>query len=108
MDDVSSTTEPERSTAVDPPAVADAGCESEPIDLTFSWGRVKLTIDTLLTALILAFVFRAFMIEAFIIPTGSMARSLSGAHGTQVCRNCGWESDFGPALGSSGAHRPTR
>ncbi len=71
-------------------------------DPTFSWGRVKQTIDTLLTAFILAFVFRAFLIEAFIIPTGSMARSLNGAHGTHVCDNCGWESDFGPSNSARG------
>ena len=106
MDDASSTTEPEQPTTADTPAVADAGSEPELIGLSFSWGRVKLTIDTLLTALILAFVFRAFMIEAFIIPTGSMARSLNGAHGTHVCRNCGWESDFGPAPRSSDAQAP--
>jgi signal peptidase I len=52
--------------------------------------------QTVLTALTLAFVFRAFFIEAFIIPTGSMAPSLLGAHGTLVCPVCGLEFDFGP------------
>ncbi len=52
--------------------------------------------QTVLTAMILAFVFRAFFIEAFIIPTGSMAPSLLGAHGTLVCPVCGLEFDFGP------------
>ena len=79
---------------------------ADTIDLTVSWGRVKLTVDTLLTAFILAFIFRAFMIEAFIIPTGSMAQSLCGVHGTRVCQNCGWEFDFGPAQSTNGAHAP--
>jgi signal peptidase I len=52
-------------------------------------------IQTVLTALILAFVFRAFFIEAFIIPTGSMAPTLHGAHAAQICPNCGWEYEVG-------------
>jgi signal peptidase I len=54
------------------------------------------TLQTVLTALLLAFVFRAFMVEAFIIPTGSMAHSLLGAHATRTCPACGWEYDFVP------------
>ena len=55
------------------------------------------TLQTVLTVLLLAFVFRAFMVEAFIIPTGSMAQSLLGAHATRTCPACGWEYDFVPA-----------
>lgn len=55
------------------------------------------TLQTVITALILAFMFRAFYIEAFIIPTGSMAESLLGEHATQLCPNCGWQFDYGPA-----------
>ncbi|MFO0838921.1 MAG: signal peptidase I [Phycisphaerae bacterium] len=58
--------------------------------------QVVETIQTVLTALILAFVFRAFFIEAFIIPTGSMAESLRGEHGHFVCPRCGWSFDYGP------------
>ncbi len=47
---------------------------------------VKETIESIVVALILAFVFRAFVIEAFVIPTGSMAPTLYGAHGTIVLR----------------------
>ena len=54
------------------------------------------TVQTVLTALMLAFVFRAFVVEAFIIPTGSMAHSLLGAHATRTCPACGWEYDFVP------------
>jgi len=59
--------------------------------------QVIESIQTVLTALMLAFAFRAFFVEAFIIPTGSMAESLLGQHGTMVCRSCGWEFDYGPA-----------
>jgi signal peptidase I len=53
------------------------------------------TIDSIVIALILAFVFRAFIVEAFVIPTGSMASTLYGAHGTMICRDCGWEYAYG-------------
>lgn len=56
---------------------------------------IRETIESILVALILAFVFRAFVIEAFIIPTGSMAPTLYGAHGTVVCDDCGTEFAYG-------------
>lgn len=59
--------------------------------------RVLETVQTVLTALILAFAFRAFFVEQFVIPTGSMAPTLLGQHATHVCPACGWQYDFGPA-----------
>ncbi len=41
---------------------------------------VKETLVSIVIAFALAFVFRAFVIEAFVIPTGSMAPTLMGAH----------------------------
>ena len=35
--------------------------------------NIKETIESLIIAFILAFVFRGFLVEAFVIPTGSMA-----------------------------------
>lgn len=74
--------------------------DAEVSDATHAESRaahhVVETLQTVLTALILAFMFRAFLVEAFIIPTGSMAESLLGEHGTRVCAACGWEYDFGP------------
>jgi len=58
-------------------------------------GEVKETIESIVVALILAFVFRAFIVEAFVIPTGSMAPTLYGAHGTIVCDDCGTEFSYG-------------
>jgi len=40
----------------------------------------KDTVISVLIAFIMAFVFRAFVVEAYIIPTGSMAPTLHGAH----------------------------
>ena len=45
---------------------------------------IKDTIESFVVALILAFVFRAFVVEAFVIPTGSMAPTLYGALGTII------------------------
>ncbi|MHC5109505.1 MAG: S26 family signal peptidase [Planctomycetota bacterium] len=55
----------------------------------------KETLESIVVALILAFVFRAFIVEAFIIPTGSMAPTLYGAHGTILCNDCGTEFGYG-------------
>lgn len=41
---------------------------------------VKDTVISVLISLVLAFVFRGFVVEAFQIPTGSMAPTLLGAH----------------------------
>ncbi len=56
---------------------------------------VKDTLESIVIALILAFVFRAFIVEAFVIPTGSMAPTLYGAHGTIICEDCGVEFAYG-------------
>ena len=54
---------------------------------------VKETIESILIAFILAFIFRAFVVEAFVIPTGSMATTLLGAHMRFTCKECGYRFD---------------
>ncbi|MEE9295191.1 MAG: S26 family signal peptidase [Phycisphaerae bacterium] len=56
---------------------------------------IKETTDSIVVAFILAFVFRAFIVEAFVIPTGSMAATLYGKHGALICADCGWENAYG-------------
>jgi signal peptidase I len=56
-------------------------------------GGVKETIESILVAFILAFIFRAFVVEAFVIPTGSMAPTLLGAHMRFRCPDCGYRFD---------------
>jgi signal peptidase I len=63
------------------------------------------TAESIIVAFILAFVFRAFVVEAFVIPTGSMAPTLYGKHGTLACQDCGWENAYGLTDQSS---RPAR
>ena len=52
---------------------------------------VKETLESILVAFILAFIFRAFIVEAFVIPTGSMGPTLLGAHMRFTCNDCGYD-----------------
>lgn len=58
-----------------------------------SSGGIKETIESILVAFILTFIFRAFVVEAFVIPTGSMAPTLLGAHIRFTCADCGYQYD---------------
>lgn len=53
------------------------------------------TIESFVVAFILAFVFRAYVVEAFVIPTGSMAPRLNGQHLEYVCPQCGFRYNVG-------------
>ncbi len=53
------------------------------------------TMEWVIIALVLAFIFRAFVMEAFRIPTGSMADTLRGAHFHLRCTRCGYGYDVG-------------
>ena len=52
-------------------------------------------LDWLLVAFILALVFQAFGLQAFQIPTGSMAETLRGEHYRMRCLQCGYAFDIG-------------
>jgi len=51
---------------------------------------LKETFESIIIAFILAFVFRAYVVEAFVIPTGSMAPTLLGRHARVTCEECGY------------------
>ena len=55
----------------------------------FSNKSVRETIESIVVAFILAFLFRTFEAEAFVIPTGSMAPTLQGRHKDLYCVECG-------------------
>lgn len=57
--------------------------------------EVANTFEWLITAFVLAFVFRAFVMEAFRIPTGSMADTLLGAHFRLRCSQCAYKYNYG-------------
>jgi signal peptidase I len=67
-----------------------------------SFAQTQETLGSIVFALILALVFRGFVGQAFVIPTGSMAPTLYGAHMDHVCSDCGYHF----ALGLD--HPPTR
>jgi hypothetical protein len=50
---------------------------------------IRETIESVAIAFVLAFLFRTFEAEAFVIPTGSMAPTLMGRHKDLVCPKCG-------------------
>lgn len=68
---------------------------------------IKETFESIIIAFVLAFVFRAYVVEAFVIPTGSMAPTLLGEHVHVTCRQCGYRFDADPSdrAGSVIAHR---
>ncbi|WP_233215203.1 signal peptidase I [Rhodopirellula bahusiensis] len=53
------------------------------------------TVEAFAVAFILALLFRAFIAEAFVIPTGSMAPALMGAHKDIFCDQCGQQFPIG-------------
>ena len=73
-----------------------AGKKDEPSDASLA--GVIDTIEAIIIALIVALTFRAFIVEAFVIPTGSMAPTLLGAHFQVICPKCGYEFDRNASL----------
>ena len=51
---------------------------------------VRETVESIVIAFVLAFLFRTFEAEAFVIPTGSMAPTLMGRHKDAECPKCGY------------------
>ena len=48
------------------------------------------TLESIVVAFVLALIFRAFVVEAFVIPTGSMGPTLYGQHASFTCADCGY------------------
>jgi len=67
-----------------------------PPQLAVPEGSIRETLESIVIAFVLAFVFRAFVVEAFVIPTGSMAPTLLGAHVQTTCPQCGYRFTSGP------------
>ncbi len=53
-------------------------------------GAFREIVESIVIAFVLAFLFRTFEAEAFVIPTGSMAPTLMGRHKDVVCAKCGF------------------
>ena len=52
-------------------------------------GEFRETCESVVVAIILALLVRAYAVEAFVIPTGSMAPTLMGRHKDVACPQCG-------------------
>ncbi|TWT75019.1 signal peptidase I [Allorhodopirellula solitaria] len=59
---------------------------------------LRETAEAFVVAFVLALLFRTFIAEAFVIPTGSMAPALMGAHKDVFCPECGQEFPIGASL----------
>jgi len=59
---------------------------------------IRETVESLAVAFILALLFKAFIAEAFVIPTGSMAPTLMGAHKDIQCEECGYQYQCGASV----------
>jgi len=57
---------------------------------------IRETVSSVAIAFAMAFIFRAFVIEAFVIPTGSMAPTLLGRHMEFVSEQTGTRFQVGP------------
>jgi signal peptidase I len=69
---------------------------------SFRVAAQRETVEAFVVAFILALLFRAFLAEAFVIPTGSMAPTLMGAHKDLVCDQCGNSFQAGASRERSG------
>ena len=67
---------------------------------------IKETFESIVIAFILAFIFRAYVVEAFIIPTGSMAPTLLGRHFEVGCEQCGYHFTADNAGAEPASDRP--
>ncbi|MFG0261061.1 MAG: signal peptidase I, partial [Novipirellula sp. JB048] len=83
-------------------AESSSGTESrDPAEIRaerFRMSGQRETVEAFVVAFILALLFRAFLAEAFVIPTGSMAPTLMGAHKDLTCDRCGNAFQVGASL----------
>ena len=81
-----------KSTSEDSTQPADAGTEPEKAERQLStFDHIRENLEALIVAIILAVIIRQFAVEAFEIPTGSMAPTLYGIHAWTSCPNCDTE-----------------
>lgn len=76
-----------RPKAKKPHAESDRQSSNTPVRQKESW---RDTLESIVFAFVLAFLFRTFEAEAFVIPTGSMAPTLYGRHKECECEQCGF------------------
>ncbi len=67
-----------------------SGKKREPEPSPSLFEQIREVCESLAVALFLAFLFKTFEAEAYVIPTGSMAPTLMGRHKDVVCDECGF------------------
>ena len=67
-----------------------SGKKREPEPPASRFDQIREVCESLAVALFLAFLFKTFEAEAYVIPTGSMAPTLLGRHKDVVCDECGF------------------
>jgi len=77
----------------EPPPHPDAPRDTDTVRSPLVPGRE--TVESIVVALFLALLLRAFEAEAFVIPTGSMAPTLMGRHKDLDCSECGFNFQAG-------------
>ncbi len=70
-------------------SVAEPGNNPSPPSTSRRPDNFRDIVESVVVAFVLAFLFRTFEAEAFVIPTGSMAPTLHGAHRDVDCNQCG-------------------
>ena len=84
---------PRNKTESAPAAKSSADAAKGPVhEVKDGW---RETIESVVIAFVLAFLFRTFEAEAFVIPTGSMAPTLMGQHKDLKCNKCGFPYQVG-------------
>ncbi|MEQ9094980.1 MAG: S26 family signal peptidase [Phycisphaerales bacterium] len=73
-----------------------ADTRARPADKETGKFSIRETFSSIIIAFAMAFIFRAFVIEAFVIPTGSMAPTLLGQHVEIVSDQTGARWQVGP------------
>ena len=63
-------------------------------------------VEAFVVAFMLALLFRAFIAEAFVIPTGSMAPTLMGAHKDLFCDQCNCNFPVGASHERTAGQQP--
>jgi signal peptidase I len=58
-------------------------------------GGTRETVESIAIAFALAFLFKTFQAEAYVIPTGSMAPTLHGRHKELICPSCHFNFQIG-------------
>jgi signal peptidase I len=72
-----------------------AADRAPPAPVSSTARTIRETVESIVIAFVLAFLFRTFEAEAFVIPTGSMAPTLQGRHKDVVCPECEYQFRVG-------------